>query len=479
MAVVVSQEPEFLTAFAEWSLKGRLLVWSTRLVVVTRLLLPQLQALLPTYWTFSMMNTVFLNVEKKSSIITFHGAMVNVTPMPFMPHWRTVTPEGSSIPIHEGSDYELLMAVAATLNFSIRTVPCNSWAEATRLVEERISLMCPIYHNKLTVRAEKYDFSFTYEFSFLSFAMAKPTQRPRWQSLYYPLSHEVWLIVLATVFFVPVVYISVNFVQQAIHGEKLWSAGRVFQDMAGLILGQSLPYEVSWFTSNRILLAAWLVFVIVFGSVYKGNLTAHLTLPKYPSRPETLKELVETVDKVTMPDYGESFLKYFRRSNSPLFIALGNLMELGPNAVEGLQRALRAKEAHVSGRRYLKYQVADKFGNEDGTNRLYVGRETVFPGHSGWPIPHDAPYSEQLDNSIMAVLEAGLYEKWTSDILAKTIMERKRRLRQPQQGDHQKDSAPKKSSQSLTITHTQGAFILLLLGLILSTITFAAEMKFP
>ncbi|MPC18183.1 hypothetical protein E2C01_011059 [Portunus trituberculatus] len=252
MAVVVSQEPEFLTAFAEWSLKGRLLVWSTRLVVVTRLLLPQLQALLPTYWTFSMMNTVFLNVEKKSSIIT-----------------------------------------------------------------------------------------------------------------------------------------------------------------------------------------------------------------------------------VTMPDYGESFLKYFRRSNSPLFIALGNLMELGPNAVEGLQRALRAKEAHVSGRRYLKYQVADKFGNEDGTNRLYVGRETVFPGHSGWPIPHDAPYSEQLDNSIMAVLEAGLYEKWTSDILAKTIMERKRRLRQPQQGDHQKDSAPKKSSQSLTITHTQGAFILLLLGLILSTITFAAEMKFP
>ncbi|XP_063885868.1 uncharacterized protein LOC135114098 [Scylla paramamosain] len=179
-----------------------------------------------------------------------------------------------------------------------------------------------------------------------------------------------------------------------------------------------------------------------------------------------------------MPAYGESHLKYFRRSNSPLFTALGNLMELGPNVVEGLQQALRAKEAHVSGRRYLEYQIADKFGDEDGTSRLYVGRETVFPGPSGWPIPHDAPYTEQLDNSIMAVVEAGLYEKWTSDMLAKTKLERQRRKQEPQQGDQQEDSAAKKSSQSLTITHTQGAFILLLLGLILSGLTFVTEIKF-
>ena len=57
--------------------------------------------------------------------------MVNVTPMPFMPHWGTKTPEGSSIPIHEGSDYQLLLTVAAALNFSIRYIPCNTWAEVS------------------------------------------------------------------------------------------------------------------------------------------------------------------------------------------------------------------------------------------------------------------------------------------------------------------------------------------------------------
>ena len=63
MVVVVSEDPVFLVDFAEWSLRGRLLVWATKLLVVTRLVVRHLETLLPTYWTFSMMNAVFLNLE--------------------------------------------------------------------------------------------------------------------------------------------------------------------------------------------------------------------------------------------------------------------------------------------------------------------------------------------------------------------------------------------------------------------------------
>ena len=41
----------------------------------------------------------------------------------------------------------------------------------------------------------------------------------------------------------------------------------------------------------------------------------------------------------------------------------------------------------------------------DGTSRLYVGRESLHPGASGWPIPHDAPYKAQLDQWIKAPVE--------------------------------------------------------------------------
>ena len=59
----MSYDPAFLAAFAEWSLRGRLLVWATKLLVVTRLAIRHLETLLPAYWTFSMMNAVFLNFE--------------------------------------------------------------------------------------------------------------------------------------------------------------------------------------------------------------------------------------------------------------------------------------------------------------------------------------------------------------------------------------------------------------------------------
>nr|XP_045622055.1 uncharacterized protein LOC123772730 [Procambarus clarkii] len=60
VVVVASDDPAFLVAFAQSSDRGRLLVWSTRLLVVTRAPLHEVMRLLRQYWTFSMMNTMFL-----------------------------------------------------------------------------------------------------------------------------------------------------------------------------------------------------------------------------------------------------------------------------------------------------------------------------------------------------------------------------------------------------------------------------------
>ncbi|KAG7162369.1 putative olfactory ionotropic receptor IR4-like 7, partial [Homarus americanus] len=61
--VVVSDDPAFLAAFAEWSLKGHLLVWSTRLLVVTRLPLLELHHL---HKILSMTNSMLLVVDDTS-----------------------------------------------------------------------------------------------------------------------------------------------------------------------------------------------------------------------------------------------------------------------------------------------------------------------------------------------------------------------------------------------------------------------------
>lgn len=61
--VVVSRDPTFLLFFAESSLQHRLLLWSTRLLVLTDVQDHEVRHLLRANWTFSMMNTVFLSLK--------------------------------------------------------------------------------------------------------------------------------------------------------------------------------------------------------------------------------------------------------------------------------------------------------------------------------------------------------------------------------------------------------------------------------
>lgn len=73
--------------------------------------------------------------------------------------------------------------------------------------------------------------------------------------------------------------------------------GRAVQEVFGVLMGQNLSKQLHRSNSNRVLLIAWLLFAFIVGTVYRGNLTAALTLPKAPPRPETVEELVDYVDR--------------------------------------------------------------------------------------------------------------------------------------------------------------------------------------
>ncbi|XP_069177626.1 uncharacterized protein [Procambarus clarkii] len=86
--VVVSDDLAFLATFAQWSLKGRLLVWSTRLLVLTRLPLHHLQVLVSSHWTFSMMNTMLMIIEASPSIISMRCSLY--VSLPYSQHGSEV-----------------------------------------------------------------------------------------------------------------------------------------------------------------------------------------------------------------------------------------------------------------------------------------------------------------------------------------------------------------------------------------------------
>lgn len=72
----------------------------------------------------------------------------------------------------------------------------------------------------MSVRAKVLDFTDAYEYSHFSFVMAKPGQAPQWQSLYYPLSQQVWVAVAAALLVVPLIYTAVKTLK--CHNRIIW-----------------------------------------------------------------------------------------------------------------------------------------------------------------------------------------------------------------------------------------------------------------
>lgn len=74
---------------------------------------------------------------------------------------------------------------------------------------------------------------------------------------------------------------------------KTYRVWMVVKQVVGTLLDETIPGKLPRQSSTRVVLTAWMIFSFIVGTIYRSNLTACLTVPKYPSRPETLKQLVD------------------------------------------------------------------------------------------------------------------------------------------------------------------------------------------
>ncbi|ROT79296.1 Variant Ionotropic Glutamate Receptor [Penaeus vannamei] len=484
--VVLSDDPAFLASFAESSLRGRLLVWATRLLVVTRLPLQELRRLLALSWTFSMMNAMALRMEDSSGyqspagaqvvrvaswsawrgltlvgghklfpqkFTNFHGATVNVTALPFRPYWTEkteVAPNGTAVTTYTGSDALMMHAMAQALNFTFHVLPSKDWNEVTSQVVQRKSFIASVIHSHLPQREKMYDFTYNYEFVDLDFSLAKPSLRPSWQGLYYPLSNEVWLCILFVLLLTPFLATLVICNRESEGDVKTMSL-----KLIGSLLGQSMASGRGESGGSRVFVASWLVFAFVVGTAYRGNLT--------PARPGSKP----------LPSLLRRWTAFFLQSESEIYQALGSAMEIMPDILSGLNQIIN---------KYLRVAIADHFTLADGSNSLYVGREKILTSIVGLPVPHDAPYKPQIDRFLMMMIEAGLYEKWSEDMLSDARRDaRRKQLEQLEQLNRRSETAAEETeategnAKALSVTHMQGPLLLLLLGLMAAGLAFLAE----
>ncbi|XP_076046185.1 glutamate receptor ionotropic, delta-1-like [Oratosquilla oratoria] len=516
--VVVSEDVGFLEWLAEAIQEGRLVVWTTRLIVLTNLQQDDMWQVLAGHWTYSMMSSIFINrvldvtsfgkLDKRWDLYTylpysdqgstmihlatwissrgilkhkdlpffpkkfesFHGAAVNITARPFEPYWMDEVVEGEERKLKNlGSDYMLVQTVAQSLNFSLKIIPSKSWKEVIEKVQAREVLFTPNYFCMLQSRLKEHDFTIPYEILSWTFVMVKPGLQPQWESLYYPFSKHVWILVFVTLFLVPLPLHLLS------RGGTTLCRSSIVALVFGVLLGQNLPSHLSAQSHYRFLLATWLIFCLLISTAYRANLTAFLTKVMELPRPENARQLIELGVRPVMPPYGEHWKSTLLTSTSPIMRELGHRMEFVPNNKVGLEQSATGKFALMEGQPFLKYQIAKSYTRADGSNPFYIGKEAMWEIMCGWPLPYNAPYKHVLDKKISSVLQSGLLNMWRQSIQDEVqfIAPLKK---QKQTGTEASTGSVSGMPVPLTLNHLKGVLLLLLLGWSISVATLVTEL---
>ncbi|KAA0186647.1 Ionotropic receptor 107, partial [Hyalella azteca] len=309
-----------------------------------------------------------------------------------------------------GSNLDTLDIVKSHLNFTytFELKPFDSkWGSNengtwTGMFAELASNEKKLSVNYLTVVLDRYNaFDSTYPYKTEAFAfMARlPKPLPKWKSVLYPFARSTWISIGIVTLLVSVIFPILTRIE-----------------VAGALVAQSMNLSTfgvgEW---RRVWMAVWYMGCIVFITGYNGNLIAFLTVPLYPVRIETIKQLAESPLRITMQDYGEFVPEALKISTDQAMRSLGNKLDLFPldhDYEPGVEMVVKnGTHALIETYSYLmkvriKYNV---------TQDTYILKEQVYSGHLAWFLPKYTPYTETISSTLHRLVEAGIVGKLFRD----------------------------------------------------------------
>ncbi|XP_071524208.1 uncharacterized protein [Panulirus ornatus] len=438
--VVVSDDPAFLAAFAQSSLKDRLLVWSTRLLAVTRLPLLELQDL---HTTFSMLNAMMLiiddvNISTRCSVyihlpyspqgshsilvaswtpqggITLttdhllfpekfskllHGPKLVVVAEEFQPHTALVKDtvegaDGEHIISFTGPIVNLLQLIAESINFTYTFIrpPDGSWG--TKEVDGSYSGMVGMVHRKeadlgmgpfglSAIRSEVVDFTIPILIDTVRVlaGRGRPEVDP-WGFL-LPFASLVWATILTTLILVPTA-ISLLSSRMTLNNKDSKTID-IFFGYLRIILQQDffVPSERWW---KRMAFAGWMMATVVFTRSYASTLMSLLAVRHILHPYQSLREVLDDSSITMIWEPNTVYVELFRLTSSGILSEVAEMDRAGliryhttiefPHVVDTLVR----EGSHVLVTEDLteKLRLAQDF-SETGRCDFYSSRERILP----------------------------------------------------------------------------------------------------
>ncbi|XP_042239056.1 probable glutamate receptor [Homarus americanus] len=459
--VVVSDDSAFLAASAEWIFKGRLLVWTNRLLAVTRRPLSHLRHL---HTSFSMMNAMLLLLDDTSdyprcsvyvhlpyssqvlqvaswaphlglSLTTniplfpekfdrfLQRPALKVTGEEFPPHVKlreTGNPPGPRYQ-YSGAMIKVLELLAHSINFTYTIVRAPDGSFGNKLPDGTWTGMVGMVGRKevdlglgpfgiSAVRTEVVDYTVPIMSDYLRIlgGRGKPEVDP-WGFL-LPLAPAVWAVMLASLVLLLTTVLLLSF---------CFSVRVPMLSMYFRVLLQ----ENTWVSSDRwwerMVLGGWMIVMLVLTLSYSGNLMSLLAVRYIPQPFQFLRDLLEDPSTTMIWEYNTVYVSHFRTSTSGALREVRDaegeeridfvLATEYPTMLDQLVR--KGPYVYVGEDLTIKVLMAQDFSNT-GQCDFYTSREAFMPFLYCMIGSKNSPLVPAVSKRITWITEAGLYDHW-------------------------------------------------------------------
>ncbi|XP_071540832.1 LOW QUALITY PROTEIN: probable glutamate receptor [Panulirus ornatus] len=468
--VVVSDDPAFLAASAQWSLKGRLLTWSNKLLAVTRRPLQDLRHL---YTSFSMMNAMLIitntlkdffrcdiyihlpyrppeaQVVRVASWSTIRGLTL-ATHLPLFPEKFSKFAYGPSFvavameyPSYVEGDpawtpsqplsftgpvVRLLTLLANNFNFTYFLVrsrdgqwgtkkPDGSWTGMVGMVGRKEVDIGVGPFSLSGVRAEMVDYMTLFVDDALKIigGLGRPEVDP-WGFL-LPLGPLVWTAILAALLVVPgmVLLLLFCFPRKAPQRDT-WQRNDTFLYLRILLQQDFRPEPRGW---ERLVLGSWMVMTLVLTKSYAGNLMSMLAVRYIPQPYQSLRDVLDDPSATLMWPGGSISMQHVMAATTGTFRevrearTIGRVMWVKSTEYRKAMETLVAEGHHVliveeNEGRSLRADVFSDTGQCD----FYSSREHFFPSSMSMIGQKGHPLVPALTKSIKFVKQFGIFDYW-------------------------------------------------------------------
>ncbi|XP_042242544.1 probable glutamate receptor [Homarus americanus] len=506
--VVVSDDPAFLAAFAEWSLKGRLLVWSTRLLVVTRLPLPELHHL---HKLLSMTNSMLLVVDDtledtrcsvfihlpytisgtkamKVASWTTHQGLALTTHLPLFPdkfykflHKPTLSVAVDQNHLREtegGTKDDIINFLAQAINFTHKYVvpPDNSfgskqtdgsWSGLMGMVvrEKADFALGPL--SLSAARAEVVDFTMplTIQYSRILASRGRPEIDP-WGFLLAPLAPLVWVAILTTLLMLSALMflLSSSFSRNDYKHDN-WTSNSF--SLFRILLQQD--YMVSGWWWRRLVFAVWMLMSLVLVKSYAGTLMSVLAVRHIEQPYQTLRDLLDSPSTTMIWHRGSKNIEYIKSVESGIYREVAETESRGGIKYQTLFEFFHSADTLVRRGDHvlidieiLMSMIISRDISKTGRCDFYLSRERLLPSVLAPIGQKNSPLVPAISRMVMTITEAGLYYQWI-----------KQRI--PNFTTCSFPPTKITVSTSLSVDNLWGMFVLPVTGLTLSALIFCLE----